>query len=342
MKKAYRYIIAGIIAMTVVGCSKDEFDPEVDTNFHSFAIQGYENAQTSVDMASHTITIQLPETVTSGNDLVPVFTVGEGAQVSINREVFQSGTKHLDFNGPVLMTVSNADYTQKQRWRINVTNNDYTTTYGMGSFLSDGCSNYTGSPDSFYFQQQHTGTYSSENCGPACAAMACKWISPSYTGTVEQARNTAIHSSVDGGTWWFPRDIWNYINVHAPRNSFGLEWWDFTGASYQGYVNTIVNKLKKEGCIAISCLNMSNVREQTVTDKGYRSDCYYKGTQGHFLLIKGYRIVDGVVWLEINDPWGLDLKYDDGTPYGASRFYRALEVASSIDWNVWTIIVTKK
>lgn len=338
MKKAYRYIIAGIFALTMVGCSQDSLDPEIDTNFHSFAIQGYENAKTSVDMASHTITVTLPETVTSGNDLVPVFTVGEGAQVSMDREVFQSGTKHIDFNGPVLMTVSNADYSQKQRWRINVTNNDYTAAYGMGSFLTYWWTNNTGAPDSFYFQQQHTGTYSSDNCGPACAAMACKWLDPSYTGTVEQARNYAIHSSVDGGTWWYPRDIMNYIWDTVPTDSY---WWDFTGASYQGYINTIINKLEA-GCLAISCLNMSNVREQPVTDKGFRSDCYYKGSQGHFLLIKGYRVVDGVVWFEVNDPWGLDMKYDDGTPYGASRFYRAMEVATSIDWNIWTIIVAKK
>lgn len=337
MKKIYSYLFIAILATCMAGCSDDAKDPEINTDFVSFSIQEYPDAKTEVDMKNHIITVTVPSDVKNGDDLTPVFTLNEGAHVSINRKVIESGKEQLDFNGPVLMTVSNADYSQKQRWRINVTNNDYTAKYGLGNFLTYWWSNAGSDPAAFYFQQQHTGTYENDNCGPACAVMACKWLDPSFTGTVESARNYAITSSVDGGTWWYPRDIMNYIWDSVPTNSY---WWDFTGASYQGYVNTIINHLEN-GEIAISCLNMGNVREQLDSKKGYRADCYYSGTLGHFLLIKGYRVVDGVVWFEVNDPWGMDLKYEDGTPYGASRFYRALEVATSIDWNIWTIMVCK-
>lgn len=335
MKKIYSYLLIALLAIGVVGCNDDEQEEFIDTTFHSFSIQGYENSKTDIDVANHTITITVPETVTSGTDLVPVFSVASGAQVSMNRQLLESGTSKIDFNGPVLMTVSNADYTQKQRWRINVTNNDYTIKYGLGSFLTYWWSCDAANSQNFYFQQQHSGTYSNDNCGPAVATMACHWLDPYFTGTVEDARNYRIHSDIDGGIWWYPRDIMNYIWDSVKTDAY---WWDFTGASYEGYVNTIINKLE-QGHIAISCLNMSNVTEQLVTDKGYRSDCYYKSNQGHYLLIKGYRIVDGVVWFEVYDSWGLDLKYEDGTPYGQNRYYRAYEVARTIDWNIWTIMV---
>lgn len=283
-----------------------------------------------------TISIHVLEASISGDDLVPVFTVADGAQVSMDRKVIESGKSHLDFNGPVLMTVSNADYSQKQRWTINVTNNDYTVKYGMGSFLTYWWTNGGSDPASFYFQQQHTGAYESDNCGPACAAMACKWLDPTYTGTVEQARNYAINSAY-GGVWWYPDDILFYIWDTVNSNTY---WWDFRGATYQGYVNTVINHLEA-GELVISCLNMKNVSEQYFKNRGYRAECYYNGNQGHYLLIKGYRIVDGVVWFEVNDPWGMDMKYDDGTPCGANRFYRALEVATSIEWNWETIMVCK-
>lgn len=335
MKKIYHYLLATMVTLAMVGCSDDEEYHYIETDFKSFAIQGYENASVNIDKPNRTITVKLPAEATSGNNLTPVFTVSEGAQVSMNREVLTSGSKQIDFNGTVMMTVSDATYTSKTRWKINVTNNDYTSRYGLGSFLTASWSNDGGGADGFYMQQQHTGSFSNDNCGPTCAAMAAKWSIAGWNGSVEEARNYRKYSVIDGGTWWYPRDLFDYI---WDRGNHNIYWWDFTGASYQGYVNTIIKRLE-EGCLCISCLNMGNVREQT--NKELRCDKYYTSGNGHYLLIKGYRIVDGVVWFEVHDPWGLDLKYDDGTYFGANRYYRALEVAYTIDWNIWTIVVPK-
>lgn len=334
LKKIHSYLWIVLMAICLAACSDDDELKQQETNFLSYQIKGYENAKTTIDQDTHTITIQLPEEVTSGKNLVPEFTVSDGAQASINRVVQKSGENALDFDNVVLYTVSNADYTVKTRWHIIVTNNDYTARYGMGNFLTDWWSNNGTDPKGYYLEQQHTGPYSDVNCGPACATMAMKWRNPAYAGSVEDTRNSAVHSEIDNGTWWYPRDIYNFLY----RNNVDAYYWDFTGATYDGFIREICSLLENNN-LCIVCLNNGNISEQTATNKEYHTGRYYTGGSGHFILIKGYRVVNGVTWFEVHDPWGLDLKYSDGTYYGANRYYLGSEVATSIDWNVWTVVV---
>lgn len=336
-KSALRGLWIALMAACLTACSDDDDALLQETNFTSYRIKGYDNAKTTIDEATHTVTVTLPTSVASGKDLVPEFTVSDGAQASINRVVQKSGTGALDFSDVVLYTVSNADYSVKTRWRVVVTNNDYTARYGMGNFLTASWSNNGTAPGGFYMQQQHTGPYSEVNCGPACANMALKWREPSYTGTVEDARNTAVHSEIDGSTWWYPRDVYNFLQC----NGVDAYYWDFSRASYGDFVTTTCDLLE-EGNLCIVCLNNGNISEQTALDKEYHTGRYYTGGVGHFILIKGYRVVNGVTWLECHDPWGVDLKYSDGSYYGANRYYLASEVATTIDWNYWTVVVPGK
>ena len=99
-----------------------------------------------------------------GEKLTPEFTVSDGAQASINREVKTSGAEQMDFTNMQLYTVSTPDYNVSSLWHVIVTNNDYTASYGLGNWLTAGLSNNGNSSESFYMEQQHTGTYSDENC----------------------------------------------------------------------------------------------------------------------------------------------------------------------------------
>lgn len=335
LKKISTYLWVFVLVGLLAACSDNDDLQQQETNFLSYQIKGYENAKTTIDPNEHTVTVQLPSDVTEGKNLVPEFTVSDGAQASINRVVQKSGENSLDFSDVVLYTVSNADYTIKTRWRVIVTNNDYTARYGLGNFLTEWWSNDGDDPNGFYMQQQHTGPYSDVNCGPTCATMALKWRNPSFTGTVEESRNTAVHSEIDGKTWWYPRDIYNCLHRFGAEDAY---YWNFSGATYEGFINTICNLLKEDN-LCIVCLNNGNITEQTAVSKEYHTGRYYTGGSGHYLLIKGYRVVNGITWFEVHDPWGLDLKYSDGTYYGANRYYLGSEVAKTIDWNVWTVVV---
>ena len=336
MKNFKTYLWLVVLAVCLAGCSSgDDEQALLETNFTSYKIKGYENAKTTIDVATLTITVQLPSDVTTGENLVPEFTVSQGMQASINRVVQQSGANSLDFSNEVLYTVSTPDYSVKSRWHVIVTNNDYTARYGMGNFLTRWWSNNGTNPDGFYVQQQHTGEYSDVNCGPTCAVMALKWRFPDYKGSVEEARNTAVYSEIDGSTWWYPRDVFNCLVRNGADNVY---YWNFWGANYDGFINTVCNLLEG-GNLCIVCLNNGNIKEQMALKKEYHTNRYYTGGSGHYLLIKGYRVVNGTLWFEVHDPWGMDMKYSDGTYYGANRYYRGYEVATTIDWNIWTVVV---
>ena len=317
----------------LVSCSDDDDDVlQQETNFLSYSIKGYD-AKAKIDNETKSIVIQLPADVTDGTQLTPEFTVSDGAIASSNRVEQHSGANTMDFSNMVLYTVSDPTYTVKSRWHVTVTNNDYTAQYGMGNFLTEWWSN--DGQGSFYFPQQGSGEFSNRNCGPACAAMVMKWYNPSFTGTVEDARNYARTSWVDGGVDWYPRDIYNYLWDNGATNIY---WWNFWGASYEGFVWTIIDKLRL-GDLCVVCLNNADITEQQALSKGYHTNRYYPGGSGHFLVIKGYRIVNDEIWFQVHDPWSTGDTYPDGKLLGEDRFYLAYDVAYCIDWNYWTIVI---
>ena len=111
-----------------------------------------------------------------------VFSVSDGAQASINRVVQKSGTGALDFSDVVLYTVSNADYSVKTRWRVVVTNNDYTARYGMGNFLTASWSNNGTAPGGFYMPKEvcHTSGHNPNLLPPSDAGRRTLWLNGCY------------------------------------------------------------------------------------------------------------------------------------------------------------------
>nr|MDE7074463.1 hypothetical protein [Odoribacter sp.] len=304
--------------------------------FVSYSIRGYQEKAT-IDAKEHTVFLQLPDTVRSGANMCPEFEVTPGTIVTMNLEEQKSGAETLDFGNMQIYTLTSADG-KSDRWYVNVTNNDYTASYGLGNFLTYSCSN-NGKGD-FYRQQQHTGEYSDVNCGPACAVMAALFIDPSYSGTIEEARQERPRNP-KGGTSWYDNMISGYLYDHGIRTY----WWEFVTDKWD--VNHAIEQCCTEldwGAIAICCLDIYKVKEQVFQDKGYHTNKYYHTNNqesGHFLIVKGYCIVNGEIWFEVHDPWGLDMSYEDGSPMGANRYYRAIEVfTSALDWNNrWVLFV---
>lgn len=334
MKKIYTLFILFFTAFGFVACSDDD-DNSQPAAFVSYSIRGYQEKAT-INAKEHTVFLQLPDTVKSGANMCPEFEVTPGTIVTMNLEEQKSGAETLDFGNMQIYTLTSADG-RSDRWYVNVTNNDYTASYGLGNFLTYSCSN-NGKGD-FYRQQQHTGEYSDVNCGPACAVMAAIFANPEFKGTVEEARAERPIGN-DGDTWWYPYMIREYWNNH----NIDWYWWNFSGDYYS--MDIIREQFQIEldwGAIAVCCLDISRISEQIFQSKGYHADKYYhtnSSDSGHFLVVKGYCIVNGEMWLEVHDPWGLDMVYSDGTPMGAKRFYRAEEVFDSIlYWNTYVLFV---
>jgi len=336
MKKRYTWILALMLGGSLAACSDDDAPGADEAKFISYSIRGYQE-KAVIDADRRTVYLQLPDTVTNGAGMCPEFEVSPGAMLTMDREEQRSGTRTLDFGQVQLYTLTSANGRISDRWYVNVTNNDYTAKYGIGNFLTYSCSN--DGPRDFYRQQQHSGEYSDVNCGPACGVMAALFADPSFEGTVEEARRERP-TNADGGIWWYDNTAQAYLSDHGIRSY----WWNFgQWDSHEEILDQVCIELDW-GAIALCCLDISWITEQRFPEKGYRADKYYHTNgwdAGHFVILKGYRVVNGKVWFEVHDPWGLDMTYADGTPMGANRYYRADEViGSNLYWNYgWMLFV---
>jgi hypothetical protein len=198
--------------------------------------------------------------------------------------------------------------------------------YGLGIDLEDEHSNNVNY--NWYYDQKNTGTYAFVNCGPTSVTMALKWAKPDFNKTPEDARNTYRSN----GGWWYTNDIINYLDKYSIKN--------YTINILQ--IDSIQNQINS-GNIAILCLDMYYIRSQEKDkwhiDKFYLTD---KKGWGHFIVIKGYKIVDNEVYYEAYDPNSWGLKYNDGTLKGEDRYYRSEDLDSAvINWWNYAIIVSK-
>lgn len=180
----------------------------------------------------------------------------------------------------------------------------------------------------WYIDQMNTGSYSLVNCGPASVTMAIKWADSLFTGTSQDARNM-YHPN---GGWWYTNDIIGYLNQHS-INNFVIA---LDGMS-------VVTREIDKGNIAILCLDMYLIKDEEKgrwhIDKFYRTD---DTGWGHFIVVKGYRVVDNKLFLEAYDPYGFGRAYNDGAPKGKNRYYREddIENSAGIWWN-YAIIVSR-
>lgn len=198
--------------------------------------------------------------------------------------------------------------------------------WGLGKNISKEVSLNT--DYNWYIDQMHTGYNSSSNCGPTCTIMAAKWSDKNFPKTVIDARNSAKNTDVDG--WWYIHNIHSFlVNNNIP--------------SYRDKALTIDQ--------AISILDQGHIMIVNIYT-GYitynrngqeRTGRFYYEENGHFIILKGYCIVDNIVYFEVYDPNNFDRYYNDGTQKGKDRYYLATQVISAMNnwWNEYLIISPK-
>jgi len=161
--------------------------------------------------------------------------------------------------------------------------------------------------------------------------MIIKWGYPSFTGTPEQARSAILPN----GGWWYTGDIVRYLGQHG-INTVYAELMDISDREYADRLRDIIDK----GYLAILCLDMFYVVKDADEDK--RTNKFYTTNAkdwGHFVLVKGYKVVDGAVWLEVHDPYSIGQRYASDNQYkGENRYYEAAELKKATDiWWPYTI-----
>jgi hypothetical protein len=190
--------------------------------------------------------------------------------------------------------------------------------YGLGKVLIAERSNNVSYE--WYIAQWTTGEYKEMNCGPTCATMACKWANPNFSKTVEEARNDYLTISPSGWPW---ATMLRYLTDNKIYHDSGFL-----------YDENSVKTAIDNGHICILALDMYYIRKVELTNtKGveWRIDRFYDASisSGHYIIVKGYKIVDDITWFEVYDSAGGWICYKDGTPCGRDRYYRSTEVINA-------------
>ena len=356
MMKNIKAFVCGTLLLSMglipYGCSDDDKNTSLAGNdILSFSIEGIDT-EAVIDTDNKSISYVLSDIPENYREITPVFTLSEGAWARVNEDEVVSGVTPVNFSTPVTfkITTSNGD---RAYWDVSLSNTDYTIAWGLGAWLTEEKSNEGVDPDGCYLDQQNTGDYADRNCGPAVGAMAVIWYgSPMEEMTVEWARSYryfSYYSSSSTDLSWYPGDVRDFINFCSRGGSPAY----LEEIPSEKYLDNNEEEMKEKfpvqvkahidaGELVIVCLSMSYISKNETGDSETRVDKYYSGTMGHFLLIKGYKVVDGELFFECNDPWGLGLTYEDGTPVGANRYYRAEELALSGNHNYYAVIVQPK
>lgn len=197
--------------------------------------------------------------------------------------------------------------------------------WGLGTHQTEYVSNNR-SYD-WYIDQGNTGYASNNNCGPSCATMALKWFNPNFNLTVEDARNTYP----ENGNWWYTNDITNYFNLNNMKKYVTKE----------NVTTTLLKNQLKQGNIAILCIKASYIPYNENDEE--RVGRFYNYDGGHFIIVKGYRVVDGKTYFEAYDSNNWNEEYQNGQPKGKDRYYLSTDLinAASNWWNYAIIIQAK-
>ena len=219
--------------------------------------------------------------------------------------------------GTATITVTTNDGGKTATYSVRVFDTQY-RIWGLGENITDAHSNNV--TYEWYIDQINTGLHAYVNCGPACVTMAIKWSDINFTKTAEDARNAY---RPEGG-WWYTNDIVAYLNDNKISNYITT----FTE------ITPLITQLNN-GNIVILCLDMYYVRYHLGASEWHIDKFYVTEDKewGHFVVVKGFKEVDGIIWLEVYDPWSLHVKYSDGSLKGRDRYYRSDDIMQAT--NVW-------
>ena len=293
-------VIAIALAIMFVSCQKEIAVTEVTLN---------KELLTLLEGESETLTATVyPE---NAENKAVIWTSSNTSVASIDAV----GIISAKSSGSATITVTTIDGHKTATCSVTVTLQH--RFWGLGENLTIERSNNVN--HEWYIDQISTGPHAYVNCGPASVTMAIKWSNQSFTKTAEDARNTYRS---DGG-WWYTGDIRNYLNDNHASHFI---------ANYD--TGDLKDQLD-HGNIAILCLDMYYVRYY-FGNTDWRIDKYYvtqSSGWGHFIVVKGYKIVDEIIWFEVYDPWSLGITNNDGSLKGRNRYYRGEDLLQATD--IW-------
>jgi hypothetical protein len=304
---------------------KDELNPGPEFVSFDFGIVG-ELFPSLKNQNTRTIQVIMPQE-SSFTDLRTYLNLPEETKAYLNDTPLNTGETLISYANPVVLGLRPQGSVMLQKWTIHVGRESQ--VYGLG-FKQDHAKSVN-IDRNFYADQFNTGKYSSNNCGPAVAAMASRWADSTFSQSVDDLRN----SLKPDGSPWSTSDMMSHLQSRSIHASI----------VYLGEIEGLVKKQIDEGRALILCLDMYYVQQNT--DRIQKRGKFYSNRsrgKGHFILVKGYRVVDQVFYLEVYDPNAAGRTYLlNGEPLGKDRYYAAQEIKQATEnWWKYAIVLYPK
>ncbi len=320
-----RYLLFITVLAQLFSCQKDEgLALDLKSKPFEFGIIG-ELYPVIKDENAKSLQIVIPQD--SNKAVLTAFFSGSGQSGLLNSQLIVNQKQVSNFSAPVQLTLKSSDNSSSTNWTVIVKTES--EALGLGTHVSESKSldrNYE-----YYQQQQGSGTFSGVNCGPAVSTMAAQWADPKFDKTVTEARNAILPK----GGGWYTSNVMEYLQA-AEVNSMMVSLTNF---------NANIRNCIDRDYLVILCLDMFyvnyNANSKQQTDKFYVST--KKGT-GHYIVVKGYKLVDGKLYLEVYDPNSNGAKNPVSNELkGKNRYYLAdqLKAATENWWN-YAIVVAPK
>ncbi len=326
MKRYDRRAICLLFLLFVFfSCEKSDQGPVLNPDQFEFGIVGelFPGIKNEYDKS---IQIIIPQE-SDKRQLRAYFKTPDHTELFINNSLQISWETILDYSQPMTLQLrSNGKYISSS-WTISVQKE--TEAYGLGKYLIAARS--LNKSWDFYVDQYQTGFYAVNNCGPAVVAMASKWVDSSFVQSVSELRA----SIRPDGSLWSTSDIMQSLKTQSIHADI----------VYLGQIENVIRKEIDAGSILILCLDMYDIKQNT--NRIEKRGKFYTNTSrgyGHFILVKGYQIVDDKFYLEVYDPNSGGKVYSlNQEPRGKDRYYAAKEVQLATEnwWN-YAIVVSPK
>lgn len=232
-------------------------------------------------------------------------------------------------------------------------------SWGLGKKVTESISNNR--DYEWYVDQLTTGSQAHINCGPTSIEMASKWKNKNSTLKAQDIRKNYLN---DG----YGADISVVCKVFDENNIKYKELCNcnniFIAKGNDAFLKDLPEEKKQEARYNYSTSyyatkdEMDKVKEDikeevksgnvvltaiytraitlTTNDKK-RCGRYHSFDGSHWIIVKGYKVVDDKLYFEVYDSYGGDFKYEDGTLMAKDRYYLADEIMNGYFYSVSVI-----
>lgn len=186
-------------------------------------------------------------------------------------------------------------------------------SWGMGTRVTKSVSNDRSYE--WYVDQWSTGRNAALNCGPSSMAMVAKWLDEDTTINTEDIADKYIPDEAI------------YNGVHTLTLAMWLDEYGINSRWLDGVSEEALIKELDEGNIIIVGLDTKYLTYNS--NNKQRVGEYFcidpsKNTY-HYVIAKGYKVVDDKLYFETYDPGSYYILYEDGKLIGKDRYYLGSE-----------------